>query len=186
MSPGGVMNASPDEPPRISVLRQMRPGLFCCALAPVPSARRSPARRSTTPFLPNDMIDLPVRASIACRKLLTENSSRRSLPSSLCQKLMPLLTMPFRPSWTQISLPVVASSATSDGAVAAQAVQHAVHGDGTEGRGGERIEPRDLQVLHVGLRDLVHVHVVRAVGVRQHARVRVPAPLRDARQRQPR
>ena len=62
------------------------------------SPRGSPARRSTVPSTPNVRIDLPVFASISCRKLLIQNSSRLSFPSSLCQKLMPRPVMPVSPS----------------------------------------------------------------------------------------
>ena len=79
------MICSPDWPPKTIVFRQMRPGLAGCALTLVPSARSRPSRMSTTPFVPNVRMDLPVRASISWRKLSIEKISRRSLPSSLSQ-----------------------------------------------------------------------------------------------------
>ena len=85
MSPGGVMIASPDWPPKIMMLRQMRPGLAGIARTLVPSARSRPTRMSAMPLSPNVRIDLPVRASICCRKLSTAKISRRSLPLALSQ-----------------------------------------------------------------------------------------------------
>jgi hypothetical protein len=79
------MNASPDCPPRISRFLQILPGLAGIARALVPSARGRPTRMSVMPLSPKVRIDFPVRASMACRKLLTAKISRRSFPSALCQ-----------------------------------------------------------------------------------------------------
>ncbi len=79
------MKLSPGADPRIRRFLQTLPGLFDWTVMLVPSARARPVRRSTTPSMPKLGMVLPVRASIACRKLLMENSSRLSFPSSLCQ-----------------------------------------------------------------------------------------------------
>ena len=67
---------------------------------------------------------------------------------------MPLLVMPFRPSWIQISLPVVASSATSDVPLRPRPYSTSWAKTGLNCR-GVRIEPGHLELADVGLRDLV-------------------------------
>jgi hypothetical protein len=106
------MNASPVVEPTMMRFFQILPGLLL--FQPILSPRSRSARRSTVPSMPKVGIDCPVRASMACRKLLIQNSSRLSFPFSLCQKLMPRLGSAFSPSWIQISFPVAASSAISD------------------------------------------------------------------------
>ena len=111
-----VASAVPDEVlgPGTIVLCQMRPGLAGMARALVPSAQARPLRMSTAPSTPKVGISLPVVALISWMKLSITKISRRSLPSALSQKFIPLFWMPVIPSWTQISLPVDASSATID------------------------------------------------------------------------
>jgi hypothetical protein len=62
------------------------PGVFDWIL-PMPAGSRPsmPILRSTTPPLPKDVIDLPVRASTCCNRLSIAKISRRSLPSALSQ-----------------------------------------------------------------------------------------------------
>ena len=64
-------------------------------------------------IVPKLGMDMPVRASISCRNGRVLKINRLSLPSSLCQKLMPRAESVRPISWIQISLPVVASSAIS-------------------------------------------------------------------------
>jgi hypothetical protein len=62
------------------------PGVFDWMLPMLSGSRPSmPARRSTTPFVPKDMIDFPVFASTSCSRLFIEKMSRWSRPSVLSQ-----------------------------------------------------------------------------------------------------
>jgi phosphomannomutase/phosphoglucomutase len=62
------------------------PGVFDWMLPMVAGSRPSmPTRRSTTPPVPKDVIDLPVRASTSCSMLSMAKIRRRSLPSGFSQ-----------------------------------------------------------------------------------------------------
>jgi hypothetical protein len=56
-------------------------------MAPIVSGSRPsiPTRRSTTPSVPKDMIDLPVFASTSWSRLFMAKMSRWSRPSALSQ-----------------------------------------------------------------------------------------------------
>jgi hypothetical protein len=73
-----------------------------------------PARRSTTPFAPNDMIDFPVFASTSWSRLFMGKMILWSRPSELSQYIAPRVAMPFMFSRIQISFPVLALTATSE------------------------------------------------------------------------
>ena len=137
----------------------------CAAL--VPSARSSPLRRSTKPSSPNVRTDLPVRASMACRKLSTEKISRRVAAVGALPIVHALVLNAPRPSCTQSSWPVVASSATTAELLATKTVEDVVRVDRTEDRGPVRIEPGRLQLADVRLRDLLEGVEVRAVRTGQ-------------------
>ena len=67
------MQSSPGALPRTIRFSKMPPGVFDW-IAPIDSGSRPsiPTRRSTTPLVPNDMIDFPVFASTSCSRLFIE------------------------------------------------------------------------------------------------------------------
>ena len=117
MSPGADPYPRLVADPRMIRFSNTRPGMRLCWLI-VAGSRSSPSRRSTRPSVPNDVIGLPVCASISCSRFVRaeDAAAGRGRPrsaSSSCRELR----SPLMPSRSQSCLPVAASSATSESSV---------------------------------------------------------------------
>ena len=144
------------------------PGVFDWMLPMVAGSRPSmPTRRSTTPPVPKDVIDLPVRASTSCSRLSIAKIRRRSLPSAF----FPVVEAAAGHAIHVFADPQLLAAGGIDGdqrAIASAPVDHAAHHDGSAAGIAEGIGPGDLQLRDIGLVDLARgevARVVRAIAV---------------------
>ncbi len=163
MSPGGVMVCSPDWPPKIMMLRQMRPGLAGIARTLVPSARRRPTRMSTMPFSPN----VRNRFARARVDLLQKAVDREDQPAVLAVGALPVVDALARDAAQTVVYPDLLAGRRVErderGPVAPEAVEHVMSEHGTEDRRAVRIEPGHLELTDVGLLDLIERVEIRAL-----------------------
>ena len=146
--------------------RRPCPGWATGRGATVAGSRPRPSRRLTAPLVPNVRIDLPVFASIASRKLLRWNSSRRSLRSCA----LPVVDAARRHALQlRVDPDLLAGRGIErhERVVAREHIRDVVDDDRAEVVGRVvvgRIAPRGPKLADVVLRDLGQRAVLRAVG----------------------
>ena len=158
------MIASPDWPPKIMMLRQMRPGLAGIARALVPSARSRPTRMSDDAVV----AERHDRLAGARVDLLEEAVDGEDQAAILAVGALPVVDALAGDAVQPLVHPELLAGRGVERderrRVAAEAVEHAVGEHRAEGRRGVRIEPGHLELGDVGLVDLIERVEVGAVG----------------------